>query len=387
MHTDLVARGGRQRHLRLAAGEARAERRLPGARGRRRDAGARPWSPGCERAGGRLEVRRAGRPGRRARRPRPRGPAARRPHRRRTPGGAGRRLGARALPRPARARTCCPPRLRADLENFAWDDSTVKVDWALSGPVPWKNEGVAGRGHRAPGRRPRRDLAVRARARRRAGAGRAVPAVRPDDDLRPDPVTRRHRVGVGVHARAERPPRRRRRRADRRLGRPRDPGGAPGPGRGAGRAVRPRLPRPRRRPARRLPAATCRPATPTWCTARSTAARAALHQQLFFRPTPGLGRPETHVAGLYLASAGAHPGGGVHGACGANAARAALRARTTGRLAARGHPRAGALTSSARLSARDADIPGGGGVAERTSRRGWPLVCSGSRHTGQRRCG
>lgn len=60
------------------------------------------------------------------------------------------------------------------------------------------------------------------------------------------------------------------------------------------------------------------------------AGTAALHQQLVFRPTPGLGRPETPVPGLYLASASAHPGGGVHGACGWNAARAALGAN--GRL-------------------------------------------------------
>ena len=50
----------------------------------------------------------------------------------------------------------------------------------------------------------------------------------------------------------------------------------------------------------------------------------AIHQQLVFRPAPGTGRPETTVPGLFLASAGAHPGGGVHGAPGANAARAVL---------------------------------------------------------------
>ena len=51
---------------------------------------------------------------------------------------------------------------------------------------------------------------------------------------------------------------------------------------------------------------------------------ASLHQQLVFRPVTGMGRAETPVKGLYLGSAAAHPGGGVHGACGSNAARAAL---------------------------------------------------------------
>ncbi|MEO6881409.1 MAG: NAD(P)/FAD-dependent oxidoreductase, partial [Mycobacteriaceae bacterium] len=48
-----------------------------------------------------------------------------------------------------------------------------------------------------------------------------------------------------------------------------------------------------------------------------------LHQQLVFRPVPGLGRTETAVQGLFLGSAAVHPGGGVHGAAGLSAARAA----------------------------------------------------------------
>ena len=50
-----------------------------------------------------------------------------------------------------------------------------------------------------------------------------------------------------------------------------------------------------------------------------------LHQQLVFRPVPAMrGRAGTGIRGLFLGSASAHPGGGVHGSPGANAARAAL---------------------------------------------------------------
>ena len=50
--------------------------------------------------------------------------------------------------------------------------------------------------------------------------------------------------------------------------------------------------------------------------------------QLFFqRPVGGHARYRTPLRGLYLCGAGAHPGGGVLGACGRNAAREVLRDR------------------------------------------------------------
>jgi phytoene dehydrogenase-like protein len=45
-------------------------------------------------------------------------------------------------------------------------------------------------------------------------------------------------------------------------------------------------------------------------------------QQLVFRPVLELARYRTPLRGLYVASASVHPGPGVHGVCGAGAARA-----------------------------------------------------------------
>jgi phytoene dehydrogenase-like protein len=75
---------------------------------------------------------------------------------------------------------------------------------------------------------------------------------------------------------------------------------------------------------------------------------AQLHQQFVFRPMAGVRRYATPVVDLFLASASAHPGGGVHGACGANAASAALSLRR----------RVGRAIASRRASIAD---PGDGG--------------------------
>jgi phytoene dehydrogenase-like protein len=56
-----------------------------------------------------------------------------------------------------------------------------------------------------------------------------------------------------------------------------------------------------------------------------------LDRWLWLRPAAGWSRYRTPIAGLWLCGAGAHPGGGVLGACGRNAAREVLR--TLGRRA------------------------------------------------------
>jgi len=49
------------------------------------------------------------------------------------------------------------------------------------------------------------------------------------------------------------------------------------------------------------------------------------NQLFFFRPVPGWSDHRTPITGLYLCGAASHPGGGVMGACGRNAAHEILR--------------------------------------------------------------
>jgi phytoene dehydrogenase-like protein len=205
-----------------------------------------------------------------------------------------------------------PLRFRADLDRFQWDNPTIKVNWAVSGRVPWTAAGAHGAGtvhlgvdldgfvdmsaDLSVGRVPRRpfllfgqmttaDPTRSPEGTESAWAYTHVPhghdwsGALLDDHvaLMEDAV---ERVAPGfrdqVLARHVQSP------SDLEAADPNLVGGA------------------------------------------INAGTSALHQQLVLRPTPGLGRPETPVPGLYLSGASAHPGVGDHGACGWNAARVAL---------------------------------------------------------------
>ena len=215
-----------------------------------------------------------------------------------------------------------PSRLLRRMERFEWDPGTVKVDWALSGRCRGP------RPHRGPRHHPRRRVHRRDPHRWRPAGGRGDPStpfllagqMAAADPLRaPDGAesfwaythvpqrTTSDAGGGGItgswdHADTERM-------ADRMQAR--IEAYAPGFG---DRVLARRVLGPRELEAR----------NENLVGGALNGGTANLHQQLVFRPVPGLGRAETPIAGLYLASSSAHPGGGVHGACGANAARAAV---------------------------------------------------------------
>lgn len=204
-----------------------------------------------------------------------------------------------------------PARLVADLDRFEWDDATVKVDWALSAPIPWTapDASAAGVVHLeadvdglarfatdlATSRLPTDPFVLLGQmtttdSTRSPAGTEAVWAYTHiprghwshDDVLRQadrvQALIERHAPGFGDRVLA------------REVSGPED------------------LER----------------HNPSLVGGAINGGTAAIHQQLFFRPVPGLGRADTPIDRLYLASASAHPGGAVHGAPGANAARAAL---------------------------------------------------------------
>ena len=231
-----------------------------------------------------------------------------------------------------------PPGFLDDLERFQWDTSTVKVDWALSRPVPWSSPEAADAGtvhvaddfnnltefsaHLAMGLLPARPFLLFGQQ------SRADPSRSPEGTETAWAYTHVPRKLLGDAA-----------------GRIDLSGGHE-----EARWLQPFVERIEERVEALAPGfrstilgrhcfapVGMEAENPNLDLGAINGGTSQLHQQLVFRPLPGAGRPETPIAGLFLASSSAHPGGGVHGAPGANAARAALlpfgraRARLIGR--------------------------------------------------------
>ncbi len=218
-----------------------------------------------------------------------------------------------------------PPRLVRGMRDFELDPGTVKVDWALSGPVPW-----AGSPAQVPGTVHLAD-SVEEMTRTLAQVASGVVPDRPflltgqmttSDPTRspagtesfwayahvPQPAATRSDAGDEVSGRWDLDDRERF--ADRMQARIE----ARAPGFGELVIAR-RVLGPHELEARNA----------NLIGGSLNGGTSQLHQELVFRPVPAMrGRASTGVAGLFLGSASAHPGGGVHGAAGANAARAAL---------------------------------------------------------------
>ena len=205
-----------------------------------------------------------------------------------------------------------PGRFVADLDRFEWDDSTLKVDWALSGPIPWQAAEARRAGtvhldadvdgltayHAAltTGAVPRNPFVLLGQlttadpSRSPAGTESAWAYTHvPRGTLVDRDEVRLHVDRIEALVERHAPGFR-----DLILGRY-----VQGP-------------------------ADFEAENPNLVGGAINAGTSAIHQQLVFRPVPGLGRADTPVDRLFLAGASAHPGGGVHGGPGANAARAAI---------------------------------------------------------------
>jgi phytoene dehydrogenase-like protein len=216
-----------------------------------------------------------------------------------------------------------PPAVVADLARFQFDNATVKVDWALGGGVPWTAEAARGAGtvHLADSMD---ELTVYS-AQLACGFIPSKPLIvlgqmTTTDPMRSPPGTET----LWAYAHVPQTVR----------------GDAGGTITGAWTAseaeefadriearIEAHAPGFRDRILARhvLTPPAMQQLNPSLVRGALNAGTAQIHQQLIFRPTPALGRPSTPISNVYLASASAHPGGGVHGAPGANAASLAIR--------------------------------------------------------------
>jgi phytoene dehydrogenase-like protein len=217
-----------------------------------------------------------------------------------------------------------PAQLAADLRRFQWDFATFKVDWALDGPVPWRAEAAtrAGTVHLADGM----DELTRFMAQIAMRQVPDRPFVVFGQMTTADPV-RSPRGTESAWAYTHLPHDVRGDAGDAGLTGTWDTGEQELMADRVEHQVERFAPgfRSLIRARRVLAPPTLQALDANLQGGAVNGGTTALHQQLVFRPVPGTGRPETPVPGLFLASSGAHPGGGVHGAPGANAARAALR--------------------------------------------------------------
>lgn len=196
-----------------------------------------------------------------------------------------------------------PGKLAEDLRRFQWDSDTIKVDWALSGPIPWTNpeaalagtihlggdvNGLATTAHElACGKVPRTPFVL-------------MGQMTTTDPARSPAGTEAAWAYTHVPLGGTWSPERLKRRADR-----------------LEQMIEDRAPGFR-------DLVVGRSVLGPEEIGSVNGGTSAIHQQLVFRPVPGLGRADTPFDRLYLTGASAWPGGGVHGAAGANAARAAL---------------------------------------------------------------
>lgn len=204
-----------------------------------------------------------------------------------------------------------PPSVHRAMEHFVWDTPVLKINYALDGPIPWRSKSLADAGtvHLGADRdgltRWMADLNTRTlpqqpfmlfgqmttadAARSPAGTESAwaythLPRARADDESAEvvaeavDRVLEEHAPGF----------------ADRIVGK-----AIQGP-------------------------SDLESSDANLHTGAVNGGTSQIFQQLIFRPAPGFGRAETPIENVFLGSAGAIPGGGVHGICGRNAARAAL---------------------------------------------------------------